>query len=265
MKIDKNNSVYIIVYAVVMVVVVAAVLAVAAMVLQPIQNENIAVETKGALLASVGVEVPSKDVEAEYKKYITEISVPVEGGSDGASEGASEDAELKLYQSTAGGKTLYIVPVSGSGLWGPVWGYVAVEGDWSTISGVVFDHKGETPGLGAEITTPKFRDQFVGKKLFEGDKLVGITVLKGAGSSAGNPHAVDAISGGTITSRAVETMIRATLAKYETYIRAQQSAGVEGEQSAADAEAGNAAETTFETAMDPAQTTETETINTTQK
>ncbi len=209
----KNSNAYIIIYATVMVVVVAAVLAVAAMVLGPVQNANVERETKGALLASVGIVVPAAEIEKAYAGNITEIPVTAEDGSG-----------LKLYKSEAGGKTLYIIPVSGSGLWGPVWGYVAVEGDWNTISGVVFDHKGETPGLGAEITTPKFRDQFAGKKLFDANgRLVGITVLKGAGSSRGNDHAVDAISGGTITSRAVENMIRATLAEYKSYIENQRS------------------------------------------
>ncbi len=212
MKVNKNSSVYIIVYATVMVVVVAAVLAIAAMVLSPVQNANIERETKGALLASVGVVVPSADIEKAYAENITEIPVTTGDGST-----------LPLYESRAGGKTLYIIPVSGSGLWGPIWGYVAVEEDWSTISGVVFDHKGETPGLGAEITTPFFEGQFAGKRLFEGTELVGITVLKGAGSSRGNDHAVDAISGGTITSRAVENMIRATLEEYRSYIEKQRS------------------------------------------
>ncbi|MDR1671488.1 MAG: NADH:ubiquinone reductase (Na(+)-transporting) subunit C [Alistipes sp.] len=209
---NKNSNTYIIVYSTVMVVVVAAVLAIAAMVLGPVQNANIARETKGALLASVGVTVPSAEIEKAYAENIEEVSVPVEGGE-----------ALPLYKSTAGGKTLYIIPVAGSGLWGPVWGYVALEGDWDTISGVVFDHKGETPGLGAEISTPKFEGQFVGKKLFEGSELVSITVLKGSGASRGNDHAVDAISGGTITSRAVEKMIRATLEKYKSYIENQRN------------------------------------------
>jgi Na+-transporting NADH:ubiquinone oxidoreductase subunit C len=194
-----------------MVVVVATVLAIAAMVLQPIQNANVELETKGAILKAAGVDVPTEEVEAAYKANITEVSV------------ATADGTLPLYESKAGGKYLYIIPVSGSGLWGPIWGYVAVEGDWNTIAGVVFDHKGETPGLGAEITTPKFTDQFVGKRLFEGSELVGITVLKGTGASRGNDHAVDAISGGTITSRAVETMIRATLGEYKSYIEKQRS------------------------------------------
>jgi Na+-transporting NADH:ubiquinone oxidoreductase subunit C len=214
MKVNKNSNVYIIVYATVMVVVVATVLALAAMLLGPKQNANIERETKGALLTVAGVNVPAEEIEAAYDANISEVEVPTEGGGS-----------LPLYESKAGGKHLYIIPVSGSGLWGPVWGYVALDGDWDTISGVVFDHKGETPGLGAEITTPKFRDQFVGKRIFDGSELVGITVLKGAGASRGNDHAVDAISGGTITSRAVETMIRATLAEYKPYIEKQRSNG----------------------------------------
>ncbi len=177
----------------------AAVLAVAAMTLQPIQAENVARETQGNILASAGL---SRD--ADYAKVITEREL--EGG-------------LKFYEATVEGKTLYIIPVSGSGLWGPIWGYVAVEGDWDTISGVVFDHKGETPGLGAEIVGANFTGQFVGKKLFEGDSFVGISVLKGAGASAGNDHAVDAISGGTITSKAVEAMIKDTVSEYLPYIK----------------------------------------------
>jgi Na+-transporting NADH:ubiquinone oxidoreductase subunit C len=198
-----------------MVVVVAAVLAIAAMVLGPIQNANIERETKGAILTVAGVDVPSAEIEKAYADYITEVSVP-----DGNARGG-ESEELKLYESTADGKHLYIIPVFGSGLWGPVWGYVALEPDWNTISSVVFDHKGETPGLGAEIVAPIFTDQFVGKKLFEGSELVGITVLKGSGASRGNDHAVDAISGGPITSRAVENMIRSTLEKYSSYIEKQ--------------------------------------------
>ncbi len=209
---NKNSSTYIITYATVMVVVVAAVLAIAAMVLGPIQNANMERETKGAILSAAGMTVSTEEIEKAYADNITEIPVKADDGK-----------ELTLYKSTANGKTLYIIPVAGSGLWGPIWGYVAVEGDWSTISGVVFDHKGETPGLGAEIATPLFEGQFVGKKLFEGSELVSITVLKGAGASRGNDHAVDAISGGTITSRAVENMIRATLTEYKSYIEKQRN------------------------------------------
>lgn len=202
---NKNSNTYIITYSVVMVVVVAAVLAIAAMTLQPIQNANVAKETQGNILASAGL-----GRTADYAENIETLST---------------DEGLPYYKVKSSGR--YIIPVNGSGLWGPIWGYVALEGDWNTISGVVFDHKGETPGLGAEIVGANFTNQFVGKKLFEGNEFTGISVLKGAGASAGNDHAVDAISGGTITSRAVETMIRTTLAEYLPYIEKQKSDGVQ--------------------------------------
>lgn len=241
---NKNSSTYIIIYATVMVVVVAAVLAVAAMVLQPIQNANVEVEKKGDVLRSVGLGQDAdkaKDktayINAEYQKYIVEdYLVNVRGERvDGNAfdklinlkaeyDKPADQRELPVFVSDENGKRLYIIPVWGSGLWGAVWGYVALEGDWNTIYGVVFDHAGETPGLGAEIAGTKFMSQFVGKKLFSGNDLVGITVLKGDGSSRGNDHAVDAVSGGTITSRGVENMILANMKDYEAYIRKQWAA-----------------------------------------
>ncbi len=242
---NKNNSTYIIIYATVMVVVVAAVLAIAAMVLQPIQNANVEVEKKGDVLASVGLAQDAgkaKDKTAyindEYKKYIVDSYLVntrgdrIEGSAfeklvnlKAEYEKPAEQRELPVFVSEADGKRLYIIPVWGSGLWGAVWGYVALEGDWSTVAGVVFDHKGETPGLGAEIATPKFASQFAGKKIFRGDELVGITVLKGDGVSRGNDYAVDAISGGTITSRGVEHMIIDCMQDYKAYIEKQKAGG----------------------------------------
>lgn len=243
MSINKNSSVYIIVYATVMVVVVAAVLAFASVKLQPIQNRNVEIEKKGDVLASVGLAQGAEKaadkvayINDEYGNYIKEsylVKVDgerVEGDAFGKLvnlkaeyDKPADQRELPVFVSENNGKRLYIIPVWGSGLWGPIWGYVALEGDWNTISGVVFDHKGETPGLGAEITTPKFRSQFVGKKLFSGDELVGITVVKGDGASRGNEHAVDAVSGGTITSRGVQNMILGNMKDYETYIRKQRA------------------------------------------
>ncbi len=86
-----------------------------------------------------------------------------------------------------------VIPVTGSGLWGPVWGYVALEKDMNTVAGIVLDHKGETPGLGAEIATPKFQSYFVGKKIFEGDEFVSVALRKGGASAERIDHEVDAI------------------------------------------------------------------------
>ncbi len=120
--------------------------------------------------------------------------------------------KLPVYIFEKEGKKSYIFPLQGKGLWGPIWGYLALEGDFNTISGAVFDHKAETPGLGADINKDWFEKPFKGKLLFEGDEFVSITVHKGgtgAAKIAGDEtHGVDAISGGTITSKALESMLK---------------------------------------------------------
>ncbi|MCZ2316699.1 MAG: NADH:ubiquinone reductase (Na(+)-transporting) subunit C, partial [Bacteroidales bacterium] len=116
------------------------------------------------------------------------------------------------------GTRKYIIPLHGKGLWGPLWGYLALDDDFSTIYGAVFDHISETPGLGAEITTLFFSDPFRGKSLYHGDQFVSISVLK-QGRSQNNPNAVDGISGGTLTSRGVENMIRESLKPYLPFLK----------------------------------------------
>ena len=112
---------------------------------------------------------------------------------------------------------VYLFSCYGAGLWGPIWGYIAVKTDFSTVYGAVFSHKSETPGLGAEIATAKFCDQFKGKEIFNGNDLTSINIVKG-GAQAGNIHDVDAISGGTITSVALENTLRKWLDNYLPYI-----------------------------------------------
>jgi len=116
------------------------------------------------------------------------------------------------------GNTYYIFPLQGKGLWGPVWGYVSLEADMNTIFGAVFDHKSETPGLGAEIKEDWFGDSFIGKKIFgEGNMFKSIEVIK-PGSAATTEHNVDAISGGTITSKGVEAMLQNNLEGYVKFM-----------------------------------------------
>ena len=112
----------------------------------------------------------------------------------------------------------------GKGLWGPIWGYIALNDDYNTIFGAVFDHDGETPGLGAEINTDWFRGAFIDKRIFdENGKFVSITLHKGGEGAAQNAgdvlHGVDAISGGTITSRGLEDMVKNTFNSYLTYFK----------------------------------------------
>ena len=120
------------------------------------------------------------------------------------------------------GSKVEIFPIYGAGLWGPIWGYVSLKDDYNTIYGATFLHKGETPGLGAEIATPNFSNQFIGKSIFDGGSLVSVTVVKG-GAPEGSAHEIDAISGGTITSRALENAIRQWLEYYEPYLEKQKA------------------------------------------
>ena len=117
------------------------------------------------------------------------------------------------------GDSIFVVPLRGKGLWGPVWGYISFKNDFNTVYGVVFDHKGETPGLGAEINQDWFMKPFIGKQIFTADgTLVSITVVKG-GAKPDDLHGVDAISGGTITSKGVQKMLFDNLTNYEAYFK----------------------------------------------
>ena len=123
---------------------------------------------------------------------------------------------LPLFISQIDGATSYIIPLRGKGLWGPIWGFIALKDDLTTVYGAVFDHKGETPGLGAEINQPFFQEPFAGKTIFEGLNFTSIKVVK-VGYSKGDMHAVDGISGGTITSDGVTDMLSERLSMYLAY------------------------------------------------
>lgn len=243
---NKNSNAYIILYASVMIVIVAVLLAYASMSLADRQKANVVVEKQGAILGSMGLAADAakaKDktayIQSEYNKYIADSYV-VDGNGNRVenadafglldvlkAEYAKKDAaerRLPVFEAKLDdGTVLNVLPIYGAGLWGPVWGYIALESDWNTVYGATFDHKGETPGLGAEITTPWFSGQFKNKTIFRDDKFVGISVLKGQGSSVGNNNAVDAVSGGTITSRGVQDMIISCLEAYLPLIEKNRS------------------------------------------
>ncbi|MBP7829464.1 MAG: NADH:ubiquinone reductase (Na(+)-transporting) subunit C [Kiritimatiellae bacterium] len=116
--------------------------------------------------------------------------------------------------------TRYAFPISGKGLWSTIYGYLALDADLSTIIGVTFYRHGETPGLGAEISTDAFQKQFVGKKVFKDGRLQRIEVVKGAVANRypeGSDRAVDGISGATLTGNGINRFLNADLEKYEKY------------------------------------------------
>lgn len=231
---NKNSNTYIVVYATILVVVVAAVLSYASISLKPLQQANIRVEKMGAILGSIGQgkdadtapEGKDKYVEQQYDKYIISsfcvdaAGDKVEGADafkalDNLKEVFALREAMPVFEARLDdGMMLYVLPVTGTGLWGPVWGYVALKNDCNTVYGATFDHKSETPGLGAEISTPAFSSQFVGKTIFDGNEFRSIMLTKGVGSSGDNPYAVDGISGGTLTSNGVSAMLKNCLGDY---------------------------------------------------
>ncbi|QZT39048.1 NADH:ubiquinone reductase (Na(+)-transporting) subunit C [Halosquirtibacter xylanolyticus] len=230
---DKNSNSYTFIYASVMVVVVAAILALAAVNLKPFQQKNVAIEKKQNILKSVNVIVDASNAEVKYKEVIKEAFVvnnkgeKVEGDAFTVNlkvQYSEKDTSKKLLpvfvaQTDAGKK--YIIPLYGAGLWGPIWGYIALNDDMNTIYGATFDHQGETPGLGAEIAAPAFQKPFKGKTIFDkSGKLVSIIVAKASEKSIVDPaHSVDAISGGTITSKGLQAMVGDDLKLYENFIK----------------------------------------------
>ena len=221
---------YIFIFSAVMVIVVATLLSLAATLLQPRQLKNLEIEKKKSMLESIGIPSTHETTESLYDKYIKESFVlnskgEVVNGVDAfhvtlniEQKKPLEQQYLPVFNATPdNGEKVIILPVEGKGLWGPIYGYISLKSDMNTIYGVTFDHKGETPGLGAEINTTPFESMFNGKKLFETDKFVSIGVIKG-GVKSDDPHNVDAISGGTITSKGLEKMLWDCIVKYNDYL-----------------------------------------------
>jgi len=222
-----------------MVVVIAVSLTVVAVQLKPAQEDNIRIEKMQNILSSVNVstaDIPKKKVIDIYHRYITSV-VGINHSGDVVENDAEKVFAIELANefkkpadqqilpvytaSLDNGDTAYIMPLRGKGLWGPVWGYISFKTDFNTIVGTMFDHKGETPGLGAEINQSWFMDPFKGKTIFDQEgKFTSIQIIKG-GAPDDNPHGVDAISGGTITSKGVEKMIFDNLTNYQAYINKQ--------------------------------------------
>ena len=230
----KNTNSYTFIFAIIMVVVVGAALAFAATSLQPMQYKNMQQEKMQSILATVGIETTRGEAKELYDKYIVEEIVLDNEGNvkegveafdiDLAKEIQREplDQNFPLYIAEVEGEKFFIVPLRGAGLWNAIFGYIALKDDINTIKGVVFDHLGETPGLGAEITQEWFRERFVEEKVFdEQGNFIGVSVAKGTPSTSKDDNRVDAISGATITGNGVSDMISERLRHYLPYFKSE--------------------------------------------
>lgn len=241
---DRNSNLYTIFFATVVVIVIGVLLSVAAMGLKPLQEQNKRQEKMMDIMYTIGVdqdfltsEVIAKGLKLNYKlieeyfnKYFLKQYALKSDGSVDESINAFDinlKAEIKkpveeqrfpIFIAKKDGKTYYVIPLYGKGLWDDIWGYIALEEDMNTVKGVKFGHKGETPGLGAEITKKWFEKEFVGEKIFDKDgTFKGITLLKGNKDPENKDkedHEIDAISGSTLTGNGVTEMIQERLRHY---------------------------------------------------
>lgn len=221
---NTNSDFYAIIYAAIVVVIVAFLLAGVSSALKPMQDENIRLDKMKQILASLHIK-DVKDAKAEYAKVVKKDAVinangnevKAEGGFDVANDAVTAN-NLPIYVCEVDGEEKYVIPMTGQGLWGGIWGYMAVNSDGNTIYGVYFSHASETPGLGAEIAGEKFTKLFDGKSVFLGDNV--IKTVKGRLSN--EAVEVNSISGATITCNGVNAMLDKCLNNYKNYLAGKQ-------------------------------------------
>ena len=241
---DKNS--YTILFAIAMVIVVGSLLAFTASSLKPKITENKRMEKQQNILYAMGVNgnesvgditfVSTDKVAGEFSKYIKQqLVVDANGASTEDKEAYLIDVKkeqakakkggtrrLPLFIGEKDGITFYITPIRGKGLWDAIWGYVALDKNM-VVQGAFFDHKGETPGLGANIKQRYFMDDFEGEELLnEAGAFKGIAVAKGNNDPKNivkDDHEVDALAGATITGDGVSAMIKKDLKLYLPYFK----------------------------------------------
>lgn len=232
MKINKESNVYTVVYAAVLVVVVGFALALVYQALRPAQLENIANDTKKQILAAALIYPKAGETIGElYQSHIQDsYCVDSKGAKVEGTEAMNVDmaAEVKkpidqrvlpVFVCATDKGEKYIVPVAGAGLWGPIWGYIAMNADGKTIYGAYFGHQGETPGLGAEIERPAFSSQFEGKSIFGSNGQFESVLVVKKGQEPADRSYVNAVSGGTITSQGVQKMLYTSLEPYTAFFK----------------------------------------------
>lgn len=221
---NTSSDAYAIIYASIVVVIVAFLLAGVSSILRPKQEENIRLDKKKQILASLNIK-NQPDAAATYAAVVKQEAIinnageviATEGGFDVAND-AINDSNLPIYICDVEGEVKYVIPMTGNGLWGGIWGYVAVNSDGNTIYGVYFSHASETPGLGAEIASDKFQTRFPGKHIIS-DGTVALGVTK---KVTNEECEVNAISGATITCNGVNAMLKNTMEGYKAYLAALQ-------------------------------------------
>ena len=232
MAINKNSNAYIIIYTVVMVVIVGTLLAFLATSLKSKQDANVLNEQKVSIMKAFGeadanfdeVVTMGRLVAGEFAEVTEAQDVAAVFAMLGDRKALTEATDnLPIFKMEKDAMVKYVLPIVGKGLWGDIWGYVALQQteDNVVITGIVMDHAGETPGLGAEIATANVQKMFEGKALYNAEGAFAVRMQKGG---AQNEHQVDAITGGTKTCDGVNAMLENSISKYESFLRATETA-----------------------------------------
>lgn len=232
----RQSNLYILLYAGALTIVCGGLLALASEGLKEKQQFNIDMEQKKNILSTVIAVEEGVDINSLYSQKVRAFVVDFEGNKKEGMKPTdvnlaaeykktSKDRLLPVYEfknEADSTKTDYVVlPVYGYGLWNNIWGFVALKSDLNTIQGVKFQHAAETPGLGARIESDQeVQDRYKGKTIYENDKLVSVTMMKGEGSDySKKPHQVDGMSGATLTGKGVNNMLKEYFTAYENYLK----------------------------------------------
>ena len=216
--------------------------------LKPLQDEQLELDAKKKILNAVidisNIRTDKEEITALYKARVQsflinskgEVQTKTSTGDPLVAERINIQKNHKispeeryfpvfLYkeQEDAASADAYVFPMFGAGLWDWISGYIALDKDLTTVRGIVFDHKSETPGLGARITTEAVKKRYAKKKIFDSSgKLQSVSMIKGEKGEPLDSHHVDGLSGATMTGRGVNTMLREYLKYYLPYIRLEQ-------------------------------------------
>ncbi len=242
----QRSNTYIIIFSIVLTIILGGMLSLASVGLKPLQDKQVELDTKKKILGAVmdisNIQDPNELLEL-YEQKVESIVIDFEGnlveqdekGNPVIAEKVSIRKNYRfkpeerlypvyMFKSEEGKIDAYVFPMWGNGLWDWISAYIALDSDLNTVRGIAFDHKAETPGLGARIASDVIQGRYVGKEIYnESGELVSVTMVKGENNEGLSEHQVDGMSGATMTGKGVNAMLQQYLKCYQPFIKKEKS------------------------------------------